>query len=130
MGYYTWYEFENVTGEHAEDFKRHFDEGVVEAEYGWLHEMFAGVPGSAFDEMQWYERIEDMTRISILYPNTLFVINGRGEDHDDVWKEYYRNGMVERVYPTLVYSDPSPELIQNQPMVGTAENEDIADVDF
>lgn len=129
MGYYTWYSIE-VRGEKEMEFLTDFDGGRIEAEYGTLNEMFECIPGSAFDSMKWYERQEDMVRISNEYPNTLITIDGQGEDTEDNWKEYYRNGIVEHVYAQISYAPPSERLLTNQPMPGTDGNEDIADEDF
>jgi hypothetical protein len=131
MGYYTWYSIEKVQGdpEVVAAFEADFENGNIPTEYGSLDQMFSA-SGDAHDSMKWYDRVEDMTNISIAYANTLFVVSGQGEDHDDVWREYYRNGVMERVYPIITYDDPSPMLLNNEPMPGTADNEDIADENF
>lgn len=128
MGYYTYYSM-RVEGENLQSFMSDFEAGAVEAEYGTLDDMF-DPSGYAHDSMKWYDRREDMTRISIRYPNTLFIIAGAGEDSDDKWKEYYRNGQMEHVYAEITYPGPTSALMNNEPMPGTEGNEDIADEDF
>ena len=47
-------------------------------------------------EAKWYNRSQDMTIISRQFPDTLFTVRGWGEEHDDVWVEYWTNGKVQR----------------------------------
>lgn len=50
----------------------------------------------------WYEHTEDMLEISKLFPDVLFRLHGIGEASDDVWTEYYKNGLMQAcpVYET------------------------------
>ena len=40
----------------------------------------------------WYNHEEDMLAISKQFPELLFVLEGEGENNDDLWKQYFRNG--------------------------------------
>ena len=58
------------------------------------------------DEMKWYSHKEDMLEVSKLFPDTLLVLRGEGEDHNDLWNEYYCDGEMERVEAEIVYPEP------------------------
>ena len=47
------------------------------------------------DEVKWYDCEADMREYSKKYPDLLFIIDGRGEESDDVWRHWYRNGAVQ-----------------------------------
>lgn len=46
----------------------------------------------AEDEMKWYDHESDMMTLSEKYPEFFFSLFGRGEEADDIWKEYFHNG--------------------------------------
>jgi hypothetical protein len=37
------------------------------------------------------------------YPKLIFVIDGNGEDFDDIWKHYFRNGEDQYIRAELVF---------------------------
>jgi len=41
---------------------------------------------------KWYDWNEDMIKISKLYPDTLFTLHGDGEESEDIWTHYFKNG--------------------------------------
>jgi len=47
------------------------------------------------DEEKWYSCEEDMKRYSKLYPEFIFKISGVGEEHDDLWEMYCKNGKLQ-----------------------------------
>jgi hypothetical protein len=44
------------------------------------------------NEMKWYNYYSDVLKLSIKFPNFLFTLKGEGEDKDDIWIIYYKNG--------------------------------------
>ena len=56
------------------------------------------------DTLKWYEYDKNMLEISKLYPDTVFRLEGEGEDRDDNWKSYYCNGDSAESRATIVYS--------------------------
>lgn len=44
------------------------------------------------DPCRWYEHDEHMRGISKKYPETIFILEGEGEEPEDIWKKYYLNG--------------------------------------
>ena len=56
-----------------------------------------------FEEpIKWYDHIEDMIKLSKVFPETLFILDGWGEELGDVWRELYMDG--ERVRADLIFS--------------------------
>ena len=44
------------------------------------------------DSCKWYEHDKHMRDISRMYPETIFILEGEGEESGDIWKKYYLNG--------------------------------------
>lgn len=47
------------------------------------------------DTICWADHVNDMLKLSKLHPDKWFVLEGHGEDWDDVWRELYHNGDYE-----------------------------------
>ena len=47
------------------------------------------------NETKWYEHEEDMKRVSKAFPETLFILEGNGEEKGDIWRKYFKNGKVQ-----------------------------------
>ena len=46
------------------------------------------------DTMKWYDHDDDMMQLSAQFPNYYFLLNGRGEEHEDQWRKVYHNGKI------------------------------------
>jgi hypothetical protein len=46
------------------------------------------------DTMKWYDHDDDMKQLSMQFPDYYFLLNGRGEEHDDQWRKVYHNGKI------------------------------------
>ena len=44
------------------------------------------------DMNKWYDHYDEMIILSKEFPSLYFELDGQGEDHDDLWKEYFHNG--------------------------------------
>ena len=69
----------------------------------WTEVIRDGIP------TPWYKYRENMVQASLKWPGALFLLEGQGEDRDDNWKEYCRNGKVLRLEPTVSWPDFDPE---------------------
>ena len=59
-----------------------------------------------FEEpIKWYDHVEDMIKLSKVFPETLFILDGWGEELGDVWRELYMNEERVRSEPMLVFSN-------------------------
>lgn len=58
---------------------------------------------------KWYDWEEDMALLSERFPNFLFLLNGSGENLDDIWGAYFLNGRVMRDARGIVTRPFDPE---------------------
>ena len=81
MGYYT-------------DFTLRVSEGDIDAIARDLSEIstYEWDGDLMLYEAKWYGHHQDMITLSEKHPNTLFCLEGTGEESGDMWKTYYRNG--------------------------------------
>ena len=92
MGYYTFYALEAEDGE-AE-------------EHSMTISMASGYGGDLFREpTKWYNHNNDMLKYSARNPDILFTLYGEGENKDDLWVNYYRNGKMQGERATITYPD-------------------------
>jgi hypothetical protein len=100
MGYYTEFELQVLEGrDNSIDY-----EAEIIALSGYRRLFRQGY--------KWYEWRFHMQKFSQIYPNTLFCLNGQGEDMTDVWKAYFQNGKIFFTKATLVFEEFSPEKLQ------------------
>lgn len=87
MGYFTTYSLQ-----------MHGSEEAVKAADKELHKFFEDadelLDGTYFSK--WYYHADSMLELSRQHPEVLFVLEGIGEDHWDLWEERYKNGEYER----------------------------------
>lgn len=56
-------------------------------------------------------------------------MRGNGEETEDVWQAYYRNGQYEISYVKFAFDDPTEGLLNNTPLIDYTQ-QDIADEEF
>lgn len=103
MGYYTNYRLNVCPSTMADAEKERLLDSLKDCgasfegdiEYGW--EAYA----------KWYDRDEDMVRISTDFPGFIFELYGSGEFEDDRWVSYYKNGICETCRGKIVYEECS-----------------------
>lgn len=54
---------------------------------------------------KWYEHEEDMKELSLKFPDTLFDLFGDGEDTEDYWHKYFKNGKMQYCPVHFEYDD-------------------------
>lgn len=59
---------------------------------------------------KWYDKDEQMARLSRMYPDILFEIEGCGEETGDLWKERWKNGAYE--YQRAIIPEFTGEMIE------------------
>lgn len=119
MGYYTHYtlevrkikdknEYEAIIEELKEDHiygdSSLFGESGVfsDSEYSFHEATFY-----SDEEVKWYDHTSDMERISLVFPNVIFMLHGEGEDRDDMWNKFYYNGKSETCQAQISYPQPT-----------------------
>lgn len=94
MGYYTDY---NLTIH--EDGKQYVD---IEDAMNRIRSI--SKYSSLFNEScKWYDHESDMKKLSVEYPDTVFRLEGKGEDNEDIWVKYFKNGKMQGGKVTIVY---------------------------
>lgn len=66
----------------------------------WLGHVF----WSASDRT-WYDDEKEMAELSKQFPDILFTLSGSGESAEDLWKKYFRNGLVQRAPARIIYDE-------------------------
>ena len=59
-----------------------------------------------YEAYKWYDHNKDMIEISKQFPDILFILDGTGEDHEDIWRTYYHNGKYEETYARIAFPMP------------------------
>lgn len=59
------------------------------------------------DSMKWYDHEEEMIKLSEKYPEYWFILEGHGEEWDDIWKMYVHNGNAEKVNVEIYFAEPN-----------------------
>lgn len=86
MGYYTKYNLKVKNSELPIDF-------YVDKLHEKIGYFYCFNPdGSDYEAIRWYNHSEHMVFLSKEYPDVLFILTGFGEDVDDIWIKYYKNG--------------------------------------
>ena len=62
------------------------------------------------EPMKWYDHKNDMYTLSTEYPDYIFLLEGIGEEHDDQWRLYACDGVMEEVRAKIVYDAPKEQL--------------------
>jgi hypothetical protein len=71
------------------------------------------VSGYQFDcgslyNAKWYDHDEDMREVSKQFPDRVITLYGNGEDADDQWYAYFKNGKMQWC-PAIITYDPFDE---------------------
>lgn len=110
MGYYTWYDLQvenarEISGQELARASAALRKAVFEEDdneegscpFDWV----------SYDSMKWYDYEQDMLALSTQFPDMLFCLYGNGEDSDDIWREFFRNG--KSCYQRIkMFYDPPP----------------------
>ena len=100
MGYYTNYSLTLLS---------EVDEKMLPAIQKEIEEMnvFEDCTGRDWHvyEIKWYDHDQDMAILSKKFPNVVFELYGQGEDSEDMWYAYYKNGFVQDC-PAKITFDP------------------------
>lgn len=60
----------------------------------------------SYDMVKWYEHDKDMIEISKLIPHMTFMLAGNGENYEDQYRIYYKDGESEYTEAEIVWSEP------------------------
>lgn len=57
------------------------------------------------DIYKWYNHESDMLNLSRMFPNLWFILEGHGEEWNDIWRDLYHNGEVEHQVVEMNFPD-------------------------
>ena len=104
MGYYTTFEL-NIEKNPDNIEMKDVIEKINEIA-GW--KMFEDLDNE-YCHAKWYDFETEMAEVSKLFPNTVFSLSGEGEDSDDLWRAYFKNGVVKIYQARILYDDENWE---------------------
>lgn len=58
---------------------------------------------NGFMNCKWYEHEEELRELSTKFPNILFELEGHGEENDDMWIKYFKNGKMQRCNAIITF---------------------------
>ena len=61
------------------------------------------------DYLKWYDHDEDMIKLSLRFPDYIFILEGDGEDSSDLWRTIYYDGQSERLNVKTIYEKPQSD---------------------
>lgn len=99
MGYYTWYLCHN---ELTEEQKKSL-EGITRYD---LNSMI-----SEGSEVKWYDHENDIMKLSKNYPDVVFFWSGTGEESDDQWRFYAKNGKTCKIKARIEFDEFTEDML-------------------
>jgi len=87
MGYYTDHDISNNSDEIQE---------AIEEISGYT--FYDGL-----NNCKWYNCEEDCKKVSKAFPDQLVTVSGIGEEKDDLWVSYFKNGKHQRVKAQITF---------------------------
>lgn len=99
MGYYT--DFELTYDDDDVDEVQFAKELADISDYPWDDSLM-------LYDAKWYDYDKNMKQISQMYPNTVFKLQGNGEENGDLWVAYYKDGKVQSCQAKITF-DPYDE---------------------
>ena len=96
MGYYTTYTLSATQG--------HYNQEEIEEKLQQISGYSIGFGRN--DPCKWHIHEQDMKELSKIYPETTFLLEGQGEESEDIWRKYFKNGKMqvckaETVFPAF-----------------------------
>lgn len=65
------------------------------------------------DSMKWYNCFTDMCEVSKQFPDCIIMIHGEGEDREDMWNAYFKNGKYAVYRAEITYPDFNPKDLED-----------------
>ena len=110
MGYYTQHDLSIVKGDITiQEIYKQWENNEFKFE-GF--EYYLDEDGDCSTEGKWYSHREDMVELSKRYKDVVFLLEGYGEDSGDIWKEYYKNGLMQYCPVKMTFDEYNEEELE------------------
>ena len=96
MGYYTKYVIST---------KSELTDEMVESLTNLTRYEFDTDGNEMWADIKWYDYEFEMKEFSMKFPNTIFIVEGQGEEQSDRWMEYWKNGKSQNAYLRIEYDE-------------------------
>ena len=113
MGYYTYYTLEVFEKDRCTQISEELEAQLTKEIFRDWYTGDEEVPNTfveviGYDSYKWYNHDEDIQRVAMQHPDLYFVLEGRGEEFDDMWTKVYHGDkrmeqFVEIIYPSVEY---------------------------
>jgi hypothetical protein len=61
--------------------------------------------GESRDAVKWYDYNKNMIKLSEIFPNYLFTMDGEGEESGDIWRHYFLNGKEQKEMAQIKFGE-------------------------
>ena len=94
MGYYSDFKLSVVleNGDRARD--RNIGKAYVE-HFVLIYESPLLASGESYEKSKWYGHEDQLKDFSSKKPDILLLLEGVGEDYDDIWRKYFKGGKMQ-----------------------------------
>lgn len=69
-------------------------------------------PSSMEGAAKWYDSFNDMKEFSRSFPGVVFKLHGEGEQNDDLWDAYFKDGKGQNCSADIIYPDYDEEKLK------------------
>lgn len=111
MGYYTSFELTAFRG--PDPTREDSDPSSYYLDFANKFHQITGYHIDSLCDIKWYIWEEDMIKLSKFYPETIFLLEGQGEDPKDLWKAYFHNGTCSISEAQIVFDPINPAILSN-----------------
>jgi hypothetical protein len=103
MGYYTAYEL--TVDKRGDEINEYTIDEPVDAFTNYALDYAGDNRWYPSDRVKWYDHDADMITLSAHFPDVLFTLDGEGEETGDIWRKWYKNGILLGIW-TLEFNVP------------------------
>lgn len=61
--------------------------------------------GEYVNSVKWDEHEEDMLKLSVEFPDVIFILKGEGEEAGDIWYKCFKSGKIQRAPGKITFDE-------------------------